>query len=99
MPFENGKEKTGGRKPGSTNVLTRTVKQAVLIAFQELQEDEDTSLVAWGRNNLTDFYKIAAKLIPTEINARVEEVSNKLENYTEEQIDKLIESTGPDTAS
>jgi len=69
--FEKGKQKTGGRKAGQPNVLTRTVKETVLAAFNELQDDPKVKIAQWGKDNPTEFYKIAAKLIPTEVSATV----------------------------
>jgi hypothetical protein len=40
--------------------------------FDDLQADPKANLLSWGKENPTEFYKIAAKLIPTEVNANVE---------------------------
>lgn len=61
-----------GKPKGATSEFKSTVKEAVLDAFHKLQEGEETNLAAWGKDNLTEFYKIAAKLIPTEVKATVE---------------------------
>lgn len=72
MPFEKGKPKTGGKVKGTPNKLTRTVKETVLAAFNDLQNDPKANILAWAKDEPTEFYKIAAKLIPTEVNATVE---------------------------
>lgn len=72
MAFEKGKPKTGGRKKGEPNKLTKTVKDTVLAAFNELQLDPKANIVDWGKKNPGLFYQIAAKLIPTEVNANIE---------------------------
>jgi hypothetical protein len=72
MAFEKGKPKTGGRVAGSTNKLTKTVKEKVLEVFNELQEDPTANMLSWAKEEPTEFYKIAAKLIPADINAKVE---------------------------
>lgn len=54
-----------GRKAGTPNKVTRAFKEAVLAAFHEL--DGVDGLVAWGKENRTEFYKIAARLIPHEV--------------------------------
>jgi hypothetical protein len=56
--------KAGKRGPG---LLTRTVKAGFTDTFNELQDDPNFSLPVWARANPTEFYKLAAKLIPTEL--------------------------------
>jgi hypothetical protein len=70
--FQKGhpKPKNSGRKPGSINRITRSVKAAFEAAFKELQADPKTELVAWAKKNkgnLREFYKIAARFIPAEL--------------------------------
>jgi len=62
-----GDKKTGGRKKGTPNKLTRTVKETFLQAFNELQEDPKVNLVSWGKRSPNAFYQVASKLIPLEI--------------------------------
>jgi len=61
------KKGNAGRPKGAVNKVTKNVKETVLAAFNDLQQDPVTNIAAWGRDNLTEFYKLAAKLIPTEI--------------------------------
>lgn len=68
MPFEPGNTLSTGRPKGVPNKLTVTIREAVLEAFNELQNDPNNNLIAWGRNNPSLFYQIASKLIPTEVN-------------------------------
>ena len=72
MAFEKGKEKTGGRQLVVVNKLTTTVKERVLEVFNYLLEDSEANLFKWAKNEPTEFYKIAAKLIPTEISAKLD---------------------------
>ena len=67
--FEKGNK---GRPKGAPNKLTATVKDTVLFAFNKLQEHPKANLLDWGRENPSLFYQIAAKLIPTEVNAKFE---------------------------
>lgn len=68
-----------GRPKGTPNKLTRTVRDAFEQAFELLQQDEGdpvierpaANLSAWAQRNPTEFYKLASKLIPTEINGDV----------------------------
>lgn len=62
-------QKTGGRKKGTPNKLTVSVKEALSDAFDDLGGIE--SLVAWGRANPDDFYKLWVKLLPNEVKAEI----------------------------
>lgn len=86
--FKPGKK--GGRPPGTPNVLTRTVKEAVLDAFNELQRDEKANLVSWGKKNPGLFYQVAARLIPTEIKGGFDKI--KLEIVRTEDTGKAEEA-------
>jgi hypothetical protein len=68
---KKGTPKTGGRKKGSGNVITTTVRQTVLEVFQRLQNDPDANLEQWAKKETTEFYRMASKLIPTDIKADV----------------------------
>jgi hypothetical protein len=37
-----------------------------------MQEKPNVNLLEWGEKNPTEFYKIASKLIPTELDAKVQ---------------------------
>lgn len=77
--FKKGHERKGGRKKGTPNKFTSTIKEAVMLAFQQLQNDPKANLLEWGRKNPKDFYQIAAKLIPTEITGSIEQTIIKVE--------------------
>ena len=62
-----GQPRTGGRVAGTPNKFTRTVREAFEHAFGNLQEDPAVKLEAWAKQNPTEFYKLAAKLIPTDV--------------------------------
>lgn len=68
-PFEKGNKAASNR---GANKITRTVKETVLDVFDRLQLHDTANLETWGEQNPTEFYKIAAKLIPTEVKAQVE---------------------------
>lgn len=79
-------ERRGGRQKGTPNKLTKTVKEAFETAFEEMQGDPAVKLGAWGKANPTEFYKLAARLIPAEINAKV--------STQETALDLLARGTG-----
>lgn len=54
-----------GRPKGVPNKSTAAVKGALTEAFEKLGGVE--ALVAWGTGNPTDFYKLWAKMMPTEV--------------------------------
>ncbi len=53
-----------GRKPGATNKTTRSAKEAYALAFDGL--GGAAALQQWATENLGEFYKLHARLIPTE---------------------------------
>lgn len=56
--------KTGGRKPGSMNKTTATVKAALTEAFERL--GGVPALQRWAKSEPTEFYKLWAKMLPVE---------------------------------
>jgi hypothetical protein len=67
--FEKGNKAASGRGP---NKITKTVKETVLAVFMEIQGDPKVNLSAFAKEYPKEFYNIAAKLIPTEVQATVE---------------------------
>lgn len=65
MPFERGKPKTGGRLPGVSNKLTGAFRDAVRHVYTGL--GGHANFLAWARDNQTEYYRIAARLIPGEM--------------------------------
>lgn len=53
-----------GRPKGSKNRVNLAFRDAIVEAFEELGGVQ--TLVKWGKKNPTEFYKIAARLIPIE---------------------------------
>jgi len=58
-------KKFGGRKKGTPNKLSATVKDNVISVFEELGGTDHMKL--WAAENPTQFYNIYAKLLPTEV--------------------------------
>lgn len=67
MPFERDKPKTGGRLPGVSNRFTGAFREAVQIVYNRL--GGHTAFLEWARENRTEYYRIASRLIPGEMQA------------------------------
>ena len=66
--------KTGGRQKGSLNKHTVAFKELIMNAYIALENDPKYGIVKWAKENQTEFYKIASKLIPVQVTANVNEV-------------------------
>ena len=69
-------KKFGGRKKGTPNKATASVKQALNEAFEELGGVE--ALVEFGKENPRDFYNMWVKIMPTEIKQDLTSSDNTL---------------------
>lgn len=69
-----GSIKTGGRLKGTPNKVNGGVKAALTEAFERL--GGVSGFVEWGKTEPSEFYKLWAKLIPTEV--KIDPESNKL---------------------
>lgn len=58
-----------GRKKGVPNKITRSVKEAIVAAFDDL--GGVPSLVGWGKKNPSEFYGLWGRLAPREVNAEI----------------------------
>lgn len=90
-PFEAGNP---GRPKGALNKSTKTVKAVFAEVFESLQEEGNpASLREWAKQEPTEFYKLASKLIPTQLDATVNQNINVL------NLDPLsnIDDTGNDS--
>ena len=59
-----------GRPKGCKNKITVAMKTAVMLAFQNI--GGDGAFAKWAKENPTEFYKIASRLIPTETTVDVD---------------------------
>ncbi len=57
-------QKTGGRQVGTPNKVTTVFKDAVRTVYEDI--GGHAAFASWAREHPTDFYKIAARLIPIE---------------------------------
>ena len=65
MTFKSGMQKVAGRVKGTPNKLTANFREAVLLAYDAI--GGHATFAEWARQNPTEFFKIAARLIPTEL--------------------------------
>lgn len=68
MAFQKGQ---GGRPKGAKNRSTQAMREAWLATFRSLKyggkKGGTAALTAWAQDNPTEFYKLAARLIPQEV--------------------------------
>jgi hypothetical protein len=62
-----------GRKPGTPNRATRTVRETFEAVFVALQSSDKANLLVWAEENPTDFYRLSAKLIPLQVRAEADD--------------------------
>lgn len=79
MAFVKGQSGNPKGKPrGATGLISRTVKDVILEAFNKLQEHPSSNILSWAEKNPKDFYQVAAKLIPTEIKGTIETTTKQV---------------------
>lgn len=94
MTFKPGQSgNPHGRKPGTTNKITKTVRQAFEDAFAHLQENpsDKWALRTWAKDNPTPFYSLASKLIPLQVAAVVEDTTTLTETQRAARLAALAE--------
>lgn len=74
--------KTGGRKRGTPNAITRFFREAVQVAYDAIGGDD--AFAKWARENPGEFYRIAARLIPVQVNSTDERMVPTLTIVTAE---------------
>jgi hypothetical protein len=57
-----------GRQLGTQNRITTAFKDAIRIVYQDI--GGDAAFAEWARANRGDFYRIASRMIPAELNIR-----------------------------
>lgn len=58
-------KRRGGRTAGTPNKATSTVKDNMLAVFNRV--GGTAKMAEWAEANLTEFYKLYARLIPTDV--------------------------------
>ena len=59
------------------NKITRTVRVAFEEAFRDINVDpaQPYALASWAKKNPTEFYRLASKLIPVQVAATIDDVT------------------------
>ncbi len=55
------------------NHFTRSVREVMADTFEQLQIVPGVNLLDWATENPTEFYKLAAKLIPLQVETEAKE--------------------------
>jgi len=82
--------KTGGRQVGTLNKVTAIFKDAVRTVYEDIGGNE--AFAEWAKENPTEFYRIAARLIPTEMASQGTSI-NVIVNRCPSKEDTLIPTT------
>ncbi|GAB3995127.1 hypothetical protein GCM10028807_34450 [Spirosoma daeguense] len=87
MKFEKGREKTGGRKPGSLNKATADIKTRIvnLIGEQFDSIATDVSLLE-PKDRVSAYLKLLEYVVPKQREQKID-----LSTLTDEQIDELLD--------
>lgn len=81
MAFTHGNP---GRPRGAKNKINAAFRLSVLKAFQAI--GGDPAFAEWAKENRTDFYKIAARLIPQEMSVTTEVAPLVIDLVTAEDV-------------
>ena len=71
MPFKNGHDKIGGRTSGVQNKTTTAFKELLMATYDALEKDPKTNMLTLAKANQTEFYRIASKLLPIQVQADI----------------------------
>ena len=73
MARPKGSPKLGGRQKGTPNKTTAIIKDAITAVYADLlgsvenADNANAHFLQWAKDNQTEFYKIASKLIPIQV--------------------------------
>ena len=79
-------QKTGGRQIGTPNKVTAIFKDAVRTVYEDIGGNE--AFAIWAKENPTEFYRIASRLIPTEMASQgtnLNVIINRFPSQTEDE--------------
>jgi len=84
-----------GRPAGVPNKIGALVKQNIITVFEGIGGTK--SMINWARRNKTEFYKLYARLVPTQVMATVE--IRDASEYSDAELARFIASaSGAGTA-
>ncbi len=84
-------QKTGGRQVGTPNKVTAIFKDAVRTVYEDIGGNE--AFAEWAKENPTEFYRIASRLIPTEMVTEGTSVNVTVNRFPSQTEDTLLPDT------
>ena len=84
-------QKTGGRQVGTPNKVTALFKEAVSTVYEDI--GGHAAFAAWAKENPTEFYRIAARLIPTEMATQGTSINVIINRFPSQIEDALLPAT------
>ena len=92
MVFEIGREKTGGRKPGSTNKASTDIKSRIAALIDNQFETIQADLAALEpKDRVNAFLKFLEYILPKQREQKLDVIA-RLDSLNDEQLDSLIDS-------
>jgi len=83
--------KTGGRQVGTPNKVTAIFKDAVRTVYEDI--GGHAAFAAWAKENPTEFYRIASRLIPTEMVTEGTSINVIINRFPSQTEDALLPTT------
>jgi len=80
--------KSAGRPKGTPNKIGALVKQNIIAVFDGL--GGTAAMIRWAKKNRTEFYKLYARLVPTQVMATVE--IRDASEYSDDELARFIAS-------
>jgi len=84
-------QKTGGRQVGTPNKVTSAFKDAIRFVYQDI--GGHAAFAAWAKENPTEFYRIASRLIPTEMASQGTSINVTINRGLSQTEDTLLPTT------
>lgn len=75
-----------GRPKGSVNKISRLVKENILAVFDGIGGTQ--AMINWARRNKTEFYKLYARLVPTQVVTTVD--IRDASEFTDSELARII---------